>query len=291
MSVSCESYIAARFDALEGRFHAEVGSEDVRLSALRDALGKLEGRRVLDLGCGKGRFARPLQEAGAAVIGLDLSAGMLASADGLARVRASARRLPFAASAFDAVVAVEVLEHVHAVGDVLEEVHRVLRPGGIVAIVDKNAAALDARRPWLPSAFVKWIDERRGLWMYPADAPVRERWFWPKAMARLLETHFEDVRVAHLMHPQEERWAVFRRWPPARLLTLWTARRPAGGGVPGSLYPASPLTKGGLRGVPPADARDGHAGTPPDPPLVRGGAKPVRPGTRIRGHHPGGATC
>ena len=37
-----------------------------------------------------------------------------------------------------------------------------LRPGGTLVVVDKNVWSWNARRPWLPSAAVKWIDERRG---------------------------------------------------------------------------------------------------------------------------------
>ncbi len=48
----------------------------------------------------------------------------------------------------------------------------------------QECGALDARRPWLPSLVVKRIDERRGLWMYPAGGPVRERWFRPEALKR-----------------------------------------------------------------------------------------------------------
>ena len=77
----------------------------------RRASSRCDGRRVLDLGCGKGRFATRLAESGAEVVGIDLSAAMLAEAKGLARVRGSARRLPFASATFDAVVAVEVFEH------------------------------------------------------------------------------------------------------------------------------------------------------------------------------------
>ena len=48
-----------------------------------DALEPLVGKRILDLGCGKGRFARALQGLGAQVVGLDLSAAMLAEATGV----------------------------------------------------------------------------------------------------------------------------------------------------------------------------------------------------------------
>jgi 2-polyprenyl-6-hydroxyphenyl methylase/3-demethylubiquinone-9 3-methyltransferase len=230
MSTTYEAEVSARFDALEARFKTEVPEGDPRLRAILAALAPGPGRRLLDLGCGKGRFAVHLRARGAEVVGLDLSAAMLARGGGPDRVRGSARRLPFAAAAFDGVLAVEVLEHVAPRGldAVLDEVSRVLRPGGTVAIVDKNAGALDARRPWLPSLAVKWIDQRRGRWMYPPDAPVRERWFWPKALARRLGRRFADVRVEHLLSASEAgRWP-FERWPATRLLTLWEARAPGG---------------------------------------------------------------
>jgi 2-polyprenyl-6-hydroxyphenyl methylase/3-demethylubiquinone-9 3-methyltransferase len=195
------------------------------------ALGWLPGRRILDLGCGKGRFAAHLRGLGADVIGLDLSRAMLGCASGIHRVRASARRLPFAGSSFDGVVAIEIIEHLSRRGldEALAEVGRVLRPGAVLAIVDKNAHALDARRPWLPSLAVKWIDERRGLWMYPADGPVRERWFWPSALRARLEERFDDVHIDHLLSPEEEACRVFHNLPCTRLLTLWTARARGGG--------------------------------------------------------------
>ena len=222
-----EAEVGARFDQLEGRFKDAVDATDVRLCALRTALGPLAGLRVLDLGCGKGRFARRLADEGALVVGLDLSSAMLASASGLARVRASARRLPLASDAFDAVVAVEVFEHLPALGAVLAEARRVLRPGGALAVIDKNAGALNVERPWLPAVVVKAIDERRGRWMYPHGGPVRERWFWPDALsARLRRAGFSHVGVSFLLGVSESRRTIFRAVPRTRLLALWTARVP-----------------------------------------------------------------
>ena len=83
-----------RFDALRGRFKREVAPDDPRLGRRRACSRRLPGRRVLDLGCGKGRFAGSLTALGAAVVGLDLSAGMLARGDGL---RSGARLGPAAA--------------------------------------------------------------------------------------------------------------------------------------------------------------------------------------------------
>ncbi len=226
MIASRDAIVAARFDESEARFKAEVGADDVRLGALLAAFGPVGGLRVLDLGCGKGRFAAHLIRAGAEVVGLDLSAAMLARSGGFHRVRASARRLPFADATFDAVAAVEVLEHVGAVGTVLDEARRVLRPGGRLAIVDKNAGALDVRRPWLPALAVKRIDEARGLWMYPAGGPVREHWFWPRRLRNRLRRDFEGVRVDYLLRPEERQHRVFRAIPAARLMTLWSARVP-----------------------------------------------------------------
>lgn len=224
MSLTLERYVTERFDALADRFRPDVAPEDFRLRALLDVLGPLDGRRVLDLGCGQGRFARRLREAGACVIGQDPSRRMLARAAPVPRVRAAARRLPYADAVFDAVLAVEVLEHVPDLPALLDEAHRVLRPGGMIAIIDKNATALDARRPWLPSLFIKWLDERRGRWMYPPDAPFRERWFRPGAFRRELESRFVAARVRFPRRPEEASW-VFARFPQRRLFVLWTARK------------------------------------------------------------------
>ncbi len=225
-----EATVAGRFDTLRDRFKSEVASDDPRLLAIVERLSPLSGRRLLDLGCGKGRFARCLSERGARVIGLDVSAGMLAEADGLDRVRASARRLPFGAASFDGALAVEVFEHLapKALDQVCREVLRVLRPGGTFVVIDKNAWSWNARRPWLPSLAVKWIDERRGLWMYSHRDAVRERWFRPWELKRRLGRWFPEVGVWHLVSRAEEGRFPFRWVPLARLLVLWSARAPGG---------------------------------------------------------------
>lgn len=225
-----EAEVSSRFDALHGRFKAEVASDDYRLRAVVEAVGPLRGLQILDLGCGKGRFGRLFQTEGASVAGIDLSSAMLAEARGIERVRASARRLPFRPCAFDAAIAIEVFEHFDEAlrRSALAEARRVLRPGGVIAIVDKNIASLNVHRPWLPSVAVKRLDEYRGRWMYPRGSSVRECWFWPPAFRRELRRFFADVRMVHVLSPAEGAKRLFRYVPAARLMTLWVGRVPGG---------------------------------------------------------------
>lgn len=96
------------------------------------------GRTVLDLGCAGGFMAEALARRGAQVTGIDPAEGAVASARAHAAAEGLAIRydtgmgeaLPYRDATFDAVVCVDVLEHVTDLDAVLTEVERVLRPGG-----------------------------------------------------------------------------------------------------------------------------------------------------------------
>jgi SAM-dependent methyltransferase len=95
------------------------------------------GARVLDLGCGDGRFGAELRAAGADVVGADVAqeAVRRARARGVdAVVVPEDGPLPFAEDAFDVVWAGEVLEHVADVVGLLAEVRRVLRWGATLLV-------------------------------------------------------------------------------------------------------------------------------------------------------------
>jgi len=104
---------------------------------VREALGEVAGLAVLDLGCGTGRHALWLAQAGARVTAIDFSEGMLAQArrkPGAEAVRFLAhdlhQPLPFADREFDRVVSGLVLEHLADLEPFFAEVRRVLRAGG-----------------------------------------------------------------------------------------------------------------------------------------------------------------
>jgi len=104
-----------------------------------DAQIDWQGKAVLDLGCAGGFMAEALVQRGADVTGIDPAAEAIDAA------RAHARQgglrigydvgvgeaLPYHNASFDAVVCVDVLEHVVDLNKVLSEVARTLRPGGL----------------------------------------------------------------------------------------------------------------------------------------------------------------
>ncbi len=96
-------------------------------------------------------------------------------------------------------------------------------------IVDKNVCSWNAQRPWLPSVAVKWIDERRGLWMYSHREKVRERWFRPGELRRRLRRWFSDGpgRIPAVAAPSRAGFR-FEQLPGTRLFVLWAAQAPGG---------------------------------------------------------------
>jgi SAM-dependent methyltransferase len=97
------------------------------------------GERVLDLGCGAGRFVAALRDAGADPVGVEIAESALARASAVVpgadlRLLEPDGSIPLEHGSVDLVWCSEVLEHVADGGHLLQEARRVLRPGGRILV-------------------------------------------------------------------------------------------------------------------------------------------------------------
>lgn len=133
---------ASPYDAIADWYDGWVAGDvrdDPYVMAAAELMGEVAGRRICDLACGEGRVARYLAERGASVVGIDLSARLLAMAArrersdprGIGYVRADARSLDGVADAsFDGVLCHMALMDIADLAPTLRSVTRVLRLGG-----------------------------------------------------------------------------------------------------------------------------------------------------------------
>lgn len=109
-----------------------------RRRAIRE-LHLVAGSRVFDLACGTGDFCRELTAAGYRPIGFDFAFGMLANARTDAPlVQADALRLPVPDASADGVTCGFALRNVVSLESLFEELGRIVRPGGAVALLETS---------------------------------------------------------------------------------------------------------------------------------------------------------
>jgi ubiquinone/menaquinone biosynthesis C-methylase UbiE len=129
------------------------------------------GMRLIDCGCGPGSITIDLAQTviPGDVIGIDLREEALTNGRQLARDRgisnvtfqaANVYQLPFPDASFDAAFACAVLQHLAAPLEALKETRRILKPGGVIGIVD-GSSTITFRYPTNP--LLEAWDKLRGL--------------------------------------------------------------------------------------------------------------------------------
>lgn len=127
--------------------HADESSPWYKL--VLEYLEPVDGKRILEVACGRGGFSRLLATKGAIVCGADFSESAIQIAkDKLARIpaladrvtyqQADAQKLPFDDAAFDIVVSCETIEHVPDPQAAVREMSRVCEPGGMLYLTTPN---------------------------------------------------------------------------------------------------------------------------------------------------------
>jgi malonyl-CoA O-methyltransferase len=192
--------IQASFDEAsrnEEHFPSTIDSRIYHVKLIRDYLGDLSGKRVLDVGCGKGRFARVFheQQPEAELWGLDISEEMLRFVPAGIQTRAgSMTELPFDDASFDHAYATESLEHAVEIEKAVAEICRVVKPGGRIVVIDKNA-------------------EHWGK----LETPEWEKWFTKKELEKLLARHCRKVESRYVSYWEDVE--------PDGLFIAWVAEK------------------------------------------------------------------
>ena len=164
----------ASFGAQWNRFDVVRDEEDRRVFEVKTGvrLDELSGLRVLDAGCGGGRYSRLAALAGAEVVGADQSTAVEKAAEvcrdlpGARFLQADLKRLPLEAGSFDLVFSIGVMHHDQDTRTVFDAVSQMVRPGGRLAVW------LYRRNTW----WQEWINDRMRLRTAGMTEKQLERW-------------------------------------------------------------------------------------------------------------------
>jgi len=172
-------------------------------------------KRVLDAACGEGYGTALLARTAAQVTGVDLSAEAIAHAQQAYAAQRNARfvcapctKLPLADASIDVAVSFETIEHIAEQGPFLDEIARVLAPGGVAILSCPNKAEYSDKRGFANAFHVKELyrDELAALVgaRFPAIAWYGQKPTFfsviapeePAARAQLVEVAEEDPATA-----------------------------------------------------------------------------------------------
>lgn len=227
-AASIDAAEVERFQALakawwdpEGKFRPLHQIGPVRLTFVRDELKRhfaiadnglrpLQGLSLVDVGCGGGLLSEPLARLGAAVTGIDPGERNIAiardhaAAQGLdiAYRATTAEQLAAEGAAFDAVVCLEVIEHVQDVPTFIATLAALLRPGGLMVLSTLNRTVKAYALAIVGAEYVLgWLPRGTHQW---------ERFVTPDELARhVTAAGLAPPRFAGFVyHPLRDAWSL-----------------------------------------------------------------------------------
>lgn len=143
------------------------------------------GGRILDVGCGRGVVLSALADRGFEVHGFEQSEAAVQGVDPRAKIRVAdcLADAAYPDASFDQVLLWHVLEHLADPAGTLEEIRRILRPGGHLVVAVPNFGSLQAR--WAGPAW------------FHLDPPRHLYHFTPAALGQMLSRCGFDIRSTH----------------------------------------------------------------------------------------------
>ncbi|WP_418791074.1 methyltransferase domain-containing protein [Phosphitispora sp. TUW77] len=167
--------VRSSFNDEVSTFSDELYYSDGRYQFITEKISQNKLTRVLDMGCGKGRYIKRLKSAfpGIEAYGMDISEKMLETLPkNIYAFQGTLLNMPFPDGYFDSAFCVETLEHAVNIPSAIREMGRVISKGGFLIIIDKNK-------------------EKQGK----LKISEWEQWFTENQVAELLKNQGFDVEV------------------------------------------------------------------------------------------------
>jgi len=195
-------YEASSYD--ESRFSSRLGRHlDYMHKRIVGRLLNLNGKTVLDVGVGTGRFAMWLAKKGFEVVGVDISKEMLKeakrktqiSSKNIHLILADAHFLPLRKEMFDNCICINMVNHISKMDEFLREVKYVINRTGVFIVNFPNLQSL-----YLPIAIIVNLSKRALF----KGGKIRSRWFTPleiKSLMRNAGFNIKEVKACTIASP------------------------------------------------------------------------------------------